>query len=508
MAAEGSSMQYPDLFEMILVERNIEDMTLWARVVAFPSFVLATFFILAAWAGLFSGSVESTVSGCVASALLFASLYLPRVTMMASQAYYRARGKRQPQSSLAFVWSVIGISLCFTMMSAVYSVNYPGVLLPYVFGLPPDQSLQSFHEHTKHNDGLLLRLLKVPLGHPATTFVMFVVFAVTLPHMFITSISLPPVTAIAVTSLFLIYCCVCATLAIRQSFPDFVQWSPHIIYMFSVAWFAHVSLLVANVQPALWAFSTSWFRPFQRAIGAFRSRFAPFFWFMPLPDFRFLLCTAMAAFCCVLCAIGSKSIRFFLDACFTACFSTFVFKFFIKTEGFVFIRPFASPQALPHPSRAVSYSNRRTWLSNVLSLLSCTSISLPLQFLPLDWLPYGRRLSALIGDDEPPPAGLMLIAFVVWSVLGPMLLLQHVRLPMSTLVFIYGGNLVYVNISLFDMLRSIVNSNPRPAFAFVLNDEMLGCLSVSICLLLLLAVSQITMQVSILASFICASSFL
>jgi hypothetical protein len=36
---------------------------------------------------------------------------------------------------------------------------------------------------------------------------------------------------------------------------------------------------------------------------------------------------------------------------------------------------------------------------------------------------------------------------------------------------------------------------------------MLGCLSVSICLLLLLAVSQITMQVSIFASFICASSF-
>ena len=68
----------------------------------------------------------------------------------------------------------------------------------------------------------------------------------------------------------------------------------------------------------------------------------------------------------------------------------------------------------------------------------------------------------------------MLIAFVVWSVLGPMLLLQHVRLPMSSLVFIYGGNLVYVNISLFYMLRSIVNSNPRPAFAFVLNDDMLG----------------------------------
>ena len=99
----------------------------------------------------------------------------------------------------------------------------------------------------------------------------------------------------------------------------------------------------------------------------------------------------------------------------------------------------------------------------------------------------------------------MLIAFVVWSVLGPMLLLQRVRLPMFTLVFIYGGNLVYVNISLFYMLRNIVNSNPHPAFAFVLNDLLLECLSVSLCLLLLLAVSQITMQVSIFASFICAS---
>ena len=74
------------------------------------------------------------------------------------------------------------------------------------------------------------------------------------------------------------------------------------------------------------------------------------------------------------------------------------------------------------------------------------------------------------------------------------LLLQHVRLPMSTLVFIYGGNLVYVNISLYYMLRNIVNSNPHPAF--VLNDVLLECLSVSLCLLLLLTVSQITMQVS------------
>jgi len=52
-----------------------------------------------------------------------------------------------------------------------------------------------------------------------------------------------------------------------------------------------------------------------------------------------------------------------------------------------------------------------------------------------------------------------------------------------------------VRLSLFYMLRCIVKSNPRPAFAFVLNDDMLGCLSVSICLLLLLAASEITMQV-------------
>jgi hypothetical protein len=52
-----------------------------------------------------------------------------------------------------------------------------------------------------------------------------------------------------------------------------------------------------------------------------------------------------------------------------------------------------------------------------------------------------------------------------------------------------------VNLSLFYMLRSIVNSNPHPAFAFELNDDMLGCLSVSVCLLLLLVDGKITMQV-------------
>jgi hypothetical protein len=494
MAAEGSSMQYADLFEMILVERNIEDMTVWARVVAFPSFVVATSFILAAWAGLFSGSVESTVSGSVASALLFASLYLPRVTMMASQAYYRAQGKRQPQSALTFVWSVIGISLCLTMVSAVWSVNYPGVLLPYMFGLSPDQSLQSFHEQTKHDDGILLRILKVPLGNPLTTFNCFTVFAATLPHMFITSISLPPVMAIAITVLFLVYCCVCALLAIRQSFPDFVQWSPHIIYMFSVAGCVHVSLLVANVQPVQWAFSTSWFRPVQRAVGACRSRFAPFFWFTSVPAYRFLLRIAVAmASCFLFWVIGSKSIRFFVDIMFVVAFSSMIFHYFIKTQGFL-IRPLGSPQAMSHPSRTGGYSHRPPLISNILTLLSCASISLPLQFLPLDWLPFGRQLLTFIGDDQPPPAGIMLTAFVVWSVLGPMLLLQHVRLPMSTLVFIYGGNLVYVNISLYYMLRNIVNSNPHPAF--VLNDVLLECLSVSLCLLLLLTVSQITMQVS------------
>lgn len=500
-------MQYADLFEMILLERNIEDMTVWARVVATPSFVVAACFILAAYSGLFSGKVESTVSGCVASALLFASLYLPRVIMMAFQAYYRAHGMRQPKSSLTFVWSVIGVSLCLAMVSAVWSVNYPGLLLPYVFGLSPDQTLESFHEQTKHDDGLALRLLKVPLGNPLTTFNVFAVFAATLPHMFITSISLPPVMAIAITAFFLIYCCVCALLALQHSFPDLIQWRPHVIYMFSLAAFVHLRLLVANVQPVQWALSTPWFLPIQRVIGSFFTRFAPYFWFMSVPLYRFLLCCGVSlASCCVFWIIGAKNIRFFLDGVLVLGFSSLIFDYFIKTQGFL-IRPLDSSHAPTNLSRTGGYSHRRSLQSNILTLLSCISISLPLQFSMLDWLPFGRYLVTLIDDDVATPAGIMLIAFTVWSVLGPMLLLQHVRLPMSTLVFIYGGNLVYVNISLFYMLTSILKSSPRPAF--VRHDVMLECLSVSLCLLLLLTVSQITMQVSIhvpasMCVFICA----
>jgi hypothetical protein len=74
-------------------------------------------------------------------------------------------------------------------------------------------------------------------------------------------------------------------------------------------------------------------------------------------------------------------------------------------------------------------------------------MSLPLQFLPLDWLPFGRHILKALGDDAPPAEGMKLFVFVIWSVLNPMLLLRDLRLSMSTLLFIYGGNLVYVDIS-------------------------------------------------------------
>jgi hypothetical protein len=135
---------------------------------------------------------------------------------------------------------------------------------------------------------------------------------------------------------------------------------------------------------------------------------------------------------------------------------------------------------------------RRPILSNIFTLLSCIAISLPVQFLPLDWLPYGRCILNAIGDDVPPESGILLTAFVVWSVLGPMLLLRDLRLSMATLVFIYGGNLIYVDLSVFFALRAIASSSPHPPF--VLNDVILECISVSICLLLLLTVSHLTMQ--------------
>jgi hypothetical protein len=74
-----------------------------------------------------------------------------------------------------------------------------------------------------------------------------------------------------------------------------------------------------------------------------------------------------------------------------------------------------------------------------------------------------------------------------------MLLLRDLRLSIATLVFVYGGNLVYVGLSVFCSLRAIADSSPSPLF--VLKDVFLEVVSVSVCLLLLLTVSHVTMQV-------------
>ena len=489
MAVESSSM-HADLYEIILVERNIEDLTVWARVVALPSFLIAATFVLAAWIGLFSGSVASTLPGCFGAALLGASLYLPRITMWFFQSLLSKAGKRAPHWSLNFIWSVIGISLWLAMTFGIWSVNYPGLLLPLVFGLSPGQSLESFHEQTKHNEGILLQLLKFPLGNGATILNMFGVFSAVMPHLFISSLSLPPVMAIAITLVFLMYTGACAIFAVRQSFPELMPFCPHIIYMFFVAAFVHVRHFVARIGSAQWTLSTSQFH--------FLSSLHVLF---SAPVYRFILRIAIALFSsCVFWVMGSKGIRFFVDAVFIIGYSTIIFKFVLTTQGFVVPPNVSSHSTSPLP-RTGGYSLRRPIISNILTLFSCIAISLPVQFLPLDWMPFGRHILIAIGDDVPPESGLLLTAFVVWSVLGPMLLLRDLRLSMLTLVFIYGGNLIYVDISVFFALRTIANSTPHPPF--VLNDVILESVSVSICLLLLLTVSHLTMQVIVLSSTCC-----
>ena len=381
------------------------------------------------------------------------------------------------------MWSVIGISLWLAMTFGTWSVNYPGILLPLVYGLSPGQTLEFFHEQTKHNDGLLFQVLKFPLGNGITILNMFCVFSAVMPHLFISSLSLPPVMAIAITLLFLTYTGACTILAVRQSLPDLMPFCPHIIYMFIVAAFVNVRHLVASIQPAQWTLSTSRFQ-----------FLSSLFIFFSVPVNRFVLRIAVSLFsCAVFWAMGSKGIRFFVDAVFIIGYSTIIFKFVVTTQGFL-VPPHVSLQSTSPPSRTGGYSLRRPILSNILTLLSCIAISLPVQFLPLDWLPFGRYILNVIGDDVPPESGLLLTAFVVWAVLGPMLLLRDLRLSMATLIFIYGGNLIYVDFSVFCALRAIASSSPNPPF--VLNDAILECMSVSVCLLLLLTVSHLTMQVN------------
>ena len=161
----SSKMQYADLYEMILIERNIEDMSVWARVVVLPCAMIASAFVLAAWSGVFSGSVASTIPGSIGAILLFASLYLPRLTMLALQVILSKVDKKPPRWLLTMMWTVIGISLWLSLMLAVWSTNYPGLLLPLVYGLSPGQSLESFSEQTRHDDGLVLAVLKLSLIH-------------------------------------------------------------------------------------------------------------------------------------------------------------------------------------------------------------------------------------------------------------------------------------------------------------------------------------------------------
>jgi hypothetical protein len=487
MTAEMSSAQHVDLFEMILVERNIEDMTIWARVVALPCLVMASFFVLAAWLELFSGSVASTLPGCFGAMLLFISLYIPRLVMVAFQAIHNKVGKRPLQWSLRIMWSVVGTSLLTAMVSGVWSVNYPGVLLPLVFGLSPGQSIESFREDNKHNSSILLQLLTFPLGNHRTILNIFGVFAACLPHLFITSLSLPPIMAISITLIFLIYCCVCAICSVRQSFPSLVQFIPHIIYMFMVAAFVHVGNVIANVQLLQWTLSPLPIRVVTTLLK-----------FLSTPFNRYLLRIAIALVsCAVFWALGCKCIRFFVDSVFIIGYTSMIFKYVSKTQGFL-IRPSDSSQAKSPPTRTGGYSLRRPHVSNVLTLLSSIAMSLPLQFLPLDWLPFGRHILKALGDESPPAEGLKLFVFVIWSVLNPMLLLRDLRLSMSTLLFIYGGNLVYVDISILYALRNIEDSTSHPPF--VLIDVVFEFMTVSICMLLLLTVSHLTMQVDDLSA--------
>jgi hypothetical protein len=504
MAAETSSMQHVDLYEIILLERNIEDMTLWARVVALPCLVLAVTFVFAAWLEFFSGAVAGTLPGCFGALSLCVSLYLPRLTMLAFQAVYFKTGKRPLQWSLRIMWSVVGISLWLAMVSSVWSVNYPGVLLPFVFGLSPGQSLESFREQTRHSDSLVLHFTACPLGNHLTILIMFGVFAACVPHLFITSLSLPPVMAAAITLLFLTYCCVCAVLAIRQSFPHIMPFCPHIIYMFLVAAFVHVRHLVATIEPLQWnlsPLSKLKFLP-DHVVASVAHCFASLANCFSRPLNRFMMRIAIALVSCsVFWAMGSKGIRFFVDAVFIIGYSTIIFRCVISSQGFLFrpnlfllfFQPYDSSHKKTTSPRTGGYSLRRPQLANILTLLSSIAISLPVQFLPLDWLPCGRYILNAIGDDLPPDPGLMLFAFVLWSVLGPMLLLRDLRLSVSALFYIYGGNLLYVNVSVFFKLRAMAASTPHPPF--VLIDVVLESLTTSVCLLLLLSVSHFTMQV-------------
>jgi hypothetical protein len=340
MTTEMPSAQHVDLFEMILVERNIEDMTIWARVVALPSLVMASVFVLAAWLELFSGSVASTLPGCFGAILLFISLYIPRLVMVAFQAVHIKVGKRPLQWSLRIMWSVVGASLLTAMVSGVWSVNYPGVLLPLVFGLAPGQSIESFREENTLNPNILLQILTFPLGNHRTILNIFGVFAACLPHLFITSLSLPPIMAISITLIFLIYCCVCAICSVRQSFPSLVQFIPHIIYMFLVAAFVHVGNVIANVQLLQWTLSPLPIRVVTTLLKC-----------LSRPFNRYMLRIAIALVsCAVFWALGSKCIRFFVDSVFIIGYTSFIFKYVSKTQGFV-IRPTDSSQAKSPPSR-------------------------------------------------------------------------------------------------------------------------------------------------------------
>ena len=484
----SSKMQYADLYEMILIERNIEDMSVWARVVVLPCAMIASAFVLAAWSGVFSGSVASTIPGSIGAILLFASLYLPRLAMLALQVILSKVDKRPPRWLLTMMWTVIGISLWLSLMLAVWSTNYPGLLLPLVYGLSPGQSLESFSEETRHDDGLVLAVLKIPMGNRLTILCIFGVFSACLPHLLIGSLSLPPAMSIVITLLFLAYCCLCVIFAVRHTVPDLIPFCPHIIYMFLVAVFVHLRHLVANIQPTQWSLSPLYCYGIPSLCR-----------FLSEPLHRFFLRISVALFsCCVCWALGSKGVRFFVDAVFIIGYSTIIFRYVIKTQGFL-IPPNLSSLSVSVPSRTGGYSLKRPLLPNVLLLLSSIAISLPVQFLPLDWLPFGYSIVAAIGDDVPPNPGLMLNAFVVWSVLGPMLLLRDLRLSIATLVFVYGGNLVYVVLSVFCSLRAIANSSPSPPF--VLKDVVLEVISVSVCLLLLLTVSHVTMQVKFFSLF-------
>jgi hypothetical protein len=462
-------------------------MSLWARVVALPCAVTAACFVFAAWAGFFSGSLESTLPGCFGAVFLFFTLYIPHLVMLAMQSYYRIACKRPSRWSLAVIWSVIGVSLLLAMISGLWSVNYPGLLLPLVYGLSPEQSLQSCIEEEKHSSSFLFRFLKWPLGNRLTIANMFGVFAACLPHLFITSLSLPPFLAIVITIMFMVYCCVCSLLTIRQSFPEIIPFCPQVICMFAVVIFVHVRHLVPNIQH---------FHQLRSAHSAPRFQFISVLIEFFSNHWNRLGLRIGVAFvsCFIFWMLGGEGLRFYVDAVFVAGFSSIIFKLVITTQGFLILNPRQLPYLAKVPARIGGYSVRRPLLSNALTLLSCIAISLPVQFLPLDWLPFGRHILNFIGRNQATSPGIMFCAFVVWSVLGPMLLLKDLRLSMRTLIFIYGGTLVYVNVSLFCQLKAIASSSPSPPF--VLFDVFLESVGVSVCMLLLLTVCHLTMQVS------------